>query len=61
MNVKIAIGIQSTFTPPDRLNEADWRLYLSVRSMRKLKLIRRLNNQLNQVLKQKMIIPNGQQ
>lgn len=55
MITKVAIGIQSTVEPDSRLSEADWRLYLTVRSMKKLELIRRLNNQLNQVLKQKMI------
>lgn len=49
---RVAIGIQSTVNPPERLSEADWRLYLAVRSMKKVELVRRLNTQLNQVLKQ---------
>lgn len=54
MNSNIAIGIQSTVYPDLKLSPSDWRLYLTVRNVDKLKLIRRLNNQLNQVLNQKI-------
>lgn len=49
-----AIGIQSTYNPPERLSPVDWELYLKVRCMRKLRLVRRLNDKLNQVLVQSL-------
>lgn len=53
---RVAIGIQSTVNPPEdeRLLLSDWRLYLHVRSLQKTKVVRRLNDQLNQVLRQKI-------
>lgn len=54
MTSKVAIGIQSTVEPPERLSLVDWRLYLKVRSVQKMKMVRRLNNQLNMVLRQKI-------
>lgn len=50
----IAIGIQSTVYPDMKLEEHDWRLYLQVRSVSKIKIIRKLNDKLNQVLNQKI-------
>lgn len=47
-----AIGIQSTVYPPEILSPTDWQLYLKLRSVTKMKLIRRLNEKLNQVLTQ---------
>ena len=44
------IRIQSTFYPPTKISEVDWMLYLKVRSIRKMNLVRRLNEKLNQVL-----------
>lgn len=57
-NPRIAIGIQSTVEPPERLSIQDWRLYLKVRSMQKMKMVRRLNTQLNRVLNQKFETQN---
>ena len=48
------IRIQSTFYPPAKISEVDWMLYLKVRCERKMKLVRRLNDKLNQVLSQSM-------
>lgn len=55
----VAIGIQSTFNPPDRPSPHDWMLYLKVRSMRKVELVRALNNRLNQVLSQNITKNNS--
>ena len=48
------VRIQSTFNPPERLSPVDWELYLKLRSMHKIKLVRRLNEKLNQILTQSM-------
>ena len=48
------VRIQSTFNPPERLSPVDWELYLKLRSTHKIKLVRRLNDKLNQVLTQSM-------
>lgn len=49
-----SVRIQSTFTPPksEQLNPMDWELYRKVWNIAKVRTIRRLNNQLNQVLAQ---------
>lgn len=52
MQHKIAIGIQSTFNPPIRITEDEWRLYIKLRSMQKVKIVRHLNDKINQILKQ---------
>lgn len=52
---KVAIGIQSTVERKEDISLQDWRLYLKTRSEAKVKLAKRLTNQLNQVLQQKMI------
>lgn len=48
MNVRI----QSTVVPPEILSPADWQLYIKVRSVQKVNIIRRLNDKLNRVLRQ---------
>lgn len=52
MNVRI----QSTFHPPkeEQLPPMDWEIYRKVWNVTKVRLTRRLNNQLNQVLNQCM-------
>lgn len=52
MKSNIAIGIQSTVYPDMKLEEHDWKLYLKIRSISKIKIVRRLNDKLNQVLQQ---------
>lgn len=52
MEQKLAIGIQSTFNPPIKLSEDEWRLYIKVRSMKRVEMIRHLNNKINQILRQ---------
>lgn len=51
------VRIQSTFNPPkaEQLSHMDWELYRKVWNVTKVRLVRRLNNQLNQVLNQSMI------
>lgn len=46
--------IQSSYFPSEQLSAVDWELYLKVRSTKKMKLIRRLNEKLNQILTQSM-------
>ena len=48
--------IQSSFYPIENLSQVDWELYLKVRSVHKMKTVRRLNEKLNQILEQKMQI-----
>lgn len=48
------VRIQSTFNPPERLSPIDWELYLKLRNITKVKLVRRLNEKINQVLTQSM-------
>lgn len=52
MKNKIAIGIQSTAQPPIKLSLPDWQLYIKVKSMKRLLMVRHLNNRINQVLNQ---------
>lgn len=51
-----AISIQSSFYPPksETLSPLDWELYLKLRNVTKIKMVRRLNEKLNQVLTQKV-------
>lgn len=49
---KVAIGIQSTAQPPIHLSLEDWRLYLKVRSVKRVLMVRHLNDRINQVLNQ---------
>lgn len=48
------VRTQSTFYPPktEQLSPMDWELYRKVWNVTKVRLVRRLNNQLNQVLTQ---------
>lgn len=48
------VRTQSTYNPPERLSAVDWELYLKLRSVHKIKLVRRLNDKLNQILSQSM-------
>lgn len=55
MEHKLALGIQSTFNPPVRISEEEWRLYIKVRSIKKVEMIRHLNHKINQILRQSII------
>lgn len=50
MNYKVAIGIQSTVYPDHELSLSDWRLYIIVRNIAQLKMVRSRNNSLNQAI-----------
>lgn len=52
--MKPAPRIQSSYFPPEQLSPVDWELYLKIRSTKKIKLVRRLNEKLNQILTQSM-------
>lgn len=54
MKSNVAIGIQSTVYPDINLGEHDWMLYLKARSIPKIKIIRKINDKLNQILNQKI-------
>lgn len=49
---KVAIGIQSTVYPSEPLFLDDWRLYIKVRNVKKIALVKNLSIRINQVLNQ---------
>lgn len=47
-------SIQSTVYPENPLSEEDWRYYLKIRNVEKIKLVKHLTIKVNQILNQKL-------
>lgn len=53
--MKILPAIQSTVIPSNPLPLEDWRLYLKVRNVKKVEMVKHLTVRINQVLNQSLV------